>query len=78
MISDGFNTLALRVELGDFPSALLHFPREIYNDICQYAFCVDRIQGTQYKAPAAGKTNNEYNTFTSKYSMTLETRDSSN
>jgi hypothetical protein len=78
MASDQPNTLARRAQTESHLPALLDLPGEIRNEIYEYALCVDHIQGTQYKAPMTGKTNNEYYTITSTYTMIFETRDSGN
>ena len=56
----------------------LSLPGEIRNRIYEYAFRVDHIQGTQYDGSVARKTNNEYKTMLSTYTMVFETRDPNN
>jgi hypothetical protein len=76
MSSEHTDTLARPAQAESCLPALLDLPGEIRNGIYEYTFSVDHIQGIQYQAPSAGKTNNKYYTFTSGYNMTFETRDS--
>jgi hypothetical protein len=57
---------------------LLSLPAELRNMIYEYAFRVDHIQAIQYDKPVSGKTNNKYETPSSIYTMSLETRNLTN
>jgi hypothetical protein len=58
---------------------LLSLPAELRNMIYEYAFGVDHVQAIQYDNSVAGKaTNNKYETPSSTYTMSFETRDVSN
>jgi hypothetical protein len=65
-----------QAEQGHCP--LLSLPAEIRNMIWEYAFGVDHINAIQYDRPVTGKTNNQYDTPSSSYTMSFEVRDRDN
>jgi hypothetical protein len=58
---------------------LLSLPAELHNMVYKYAFEVDHVRAIQHDNSVASRTtNNKYETLSSTYTMSFETRDASN